>query len=448
MKDLLISINSNTLKLSYCGPEGCGGIASDVSKDVLSGSKILDKERFTKDLIELSHEIVPKGKKPDGLSYLISPEDAFVFFVTVNKNDGEKEEQIISGIKDKVEVSLDELYFSYTKIAPFVYQFIGASKDYIEDLLEVSNLWGVPVKAIVPWVLLLPKTLKDNDPAIFVAKINERHVVSLSELNGIYFASSYDEEKDEAELKELVQTLSVYNRKKPIKRIYTLDSDIRLEDGYDTLPVFADTESNFPEGFEVHELYLHVLKTNSDILRSQTNILNLLPLPEPSTASKMVVPAAAAVFVISLLVGSYFLFFNEPPEDPSSVAGIQSDPVNETVISENEVIQEVEENEIEEVQEVQKEDMEIRIENAAGINGAAGRTQALLEGAGYTVVSIDTADNIRETTQILIDEQLDVLRESLEEDLGELYPDVVFDILDEPEVEYNVLIFLGRNIEI
>lgn len=446
MRDLLISINSNNLKISYCGPEGCGGISSEISKEIVKDTKILDKERFTEDLISLSNEILPKGKKPDGLNFLLSPEDAYVSFITVNKNDGELEEQIMSSIKEKIDVSIDDLYFSYSKIAPFVYQFVGISKDYMEDLMEVATLWGIPINAVIPWVLLLPKTLQDADPAIFVANIEDKHVVSLSELNGIYFASSYDKQKTSAELEELVKTLSVYNRKSPIKRIFTLNSSISLDNDYETLPVFKGEEKYLSEGFEVHELYLHILQNNRDLLTSCINLLNLLPLPEPSTLSTVMVPAALSILLVSVLFGGYLLFFQKSETDIESVAGVASgeiETIEQTTPVENPEPEESQSSE--ESQELVKSDLEIRVENAAGINGAAGRTQALLEESGYTVVSIDTAENMRETTQILISQEKQAFRDVLLEDLGENYPEAVTDILEDPEASYDVLILLGRN---
>ncbi|MBD3366223.1 hypothetical protein GF360_02640 [candidate division WWE3 bacterium] len=459
MRDLLISLNSNNLKLSYCGPEGCGGIVSEISSEVVDDTKILDKERFTEDLIALSHEVLPKGKKPDGVSYLISPDDVYISFVTVNKGNGDPDEQVIAAIKEKIDTPLEDLYFSYSKIAPFVYQFVAVSKEYIEDLLEVSNLWGVPVKGVVPWVSLLPKTLHDADPAIFVATQDEKYVVSLSELNGVYFASSYDEEKSSEELAELVKTLSVYNRKSPIRRIFTLNSDLGLDEDYEVLPVL-NGDSLLSEGFEVHELYLHILQNNPALLNSQVNLLNLLPLPEPANRSKVLVPAGAAVLLVGLLVGSYFLFsdklgLGQPTEDVAGAASEVVEVQESTASNDNggsdggghsdgERHSELDS----ESADLNKQDLSIRIENAAGINGAAGRTQGLLEEAGYTIHSIDTAENMRETTEILISPDFDAFRDTLVEDLGEQYPEAVVDVLEDSEAEYNVLILLGKNIEI
>ena len=446
MRELLVSINSNNLKISYCGPEGCGGISSEISPEIVKGSQILDKERLTKDLVSLSNEILPKGKKPDGLNFLIGPEDFHVFFVSVNKNDGDLDEQVISSVKAKLEVPLDDLYFSYTKIAPFVYQFVGVSQKYLDDLLDISNLWGVPTNAIVPWVSLLPKTLKDTDPAIFVASVEDKYVVSLSELNGIYFAQSYDAPQNPKELEKLVNALSVYNRKKPIKRIFTLNFSLKLKNGYDVLPVLDGGKTLLTEGFEIHELYLHILQENREILSSKINLLNSLPLPEPTTKSNALVPITAAIFLVGLLVGGYFLFFNKPQDSKEIIAGVSSevgDLVVESTASEETTV-----NSLQDAKELDKEQLVIRIENAAGITGAAGRTQDLLEEVGYSVASIDTADNMREITQILIKGDFSDYNESLLKDLGDSFPEVLTDVLEDSDVDYNVLILIGKNAEI
>jgi len=447
MRELLVSINSNNLKISYCGPEGCGGISSEISSKIVKGSQILDKERLTQDLISLSNEILPPGKKPEGLNFLIGPEDFHAFFVTVNKNDGDLDEQIISSVKSKLELPLEDLYFSYTKIAPFIYQFIGVSQNYLDDLLDICNLWGVPVKSIVPWVSLLPKTLLDTDPAIFVANVEDKYVVSLSELNGVYFAHSYDEPKDSKELEELVKTLSVYNRKKPISRIFTLNSALNLENGYEVLPVLDSGETYLTEGFEVHELFLHVLQENRDVLGSKINLLNLLPLPEPTQKPAILVPVTVSIFLVGLLVGGYFLFFNNPEDSQQTVAGVSSEVSGDTVESTSSEVSAITSEETA-VTELDKSKLVIRIENAAGITGAAGRTQDLLKEIGYSVDSVDTAENMRETTQVLIREDFKGYKDTLLLDLGDAFPEVLTDVLEEVEADYNVLILIGKNAEI
>lgn len=447
MRDLLISLNSNTLKLTYCGPEGCGGITSEISPEIASDSEVLDAEAFTQKLVELSSEILPKKRKPEGIHFLAGPGDIHLAFITVEKNGKPTEEQIIEGIKSKIEVPLEDLYFSYSKIAPFVYQFVAIEKEKMERLLEVSTLWGVPVKSVVPWVSLLPKTLKSTEPAIFLAEVGENQVVALSELNGIYFAETYEESRETSELEALVRTLSVYKRKKPIDKIYTLNTGFSVGTDYTVLPMLSDEEGRLlPEGFEEHELFLKVVSENSDLLQTQVNLLNLLPLPEPSKVSGALVPAGVFMLVLSLLVGGYFLFFEGGASEVPLGAGQEVlSEVSETTAStpsEEEVSAQAG---VEVAEDLNKEDLSVRIENGAGINGAAGRTQALLEEAGYTVDSIDTADNMYETTQILISEEMTEYRDILKEDLGEDYPEAVVDVLEDSDADYDALIILGKN---
>jgi len=303
----------------------------------------------------------------------------------------------------------------------------------------------------VPWVLLLPKTLHDTDPAIFISEVDDKYVVSLSELNGVYFTSSYDEERTSDELKELVKTLSVYNRKAPIKRIFTLNSRIDMEEHYKVLPVLANGDNQLAEGFEVHELYLKVLEHHPDVLNSQVNLLNLLPLPEPADKTKVLVPAAAAMFIISLFVGGYFLIFQGESMEQDNVAGVESE-VEETVVestpSQGSGSDEENTETSTQSSDIVKKDLVIRVENASGINRAASRTQDLLEDIGYTIDSIDTADNMRETTEVLIKDSMEPYRENLVKDLADDFPNLITDVLDDSEADYDVLILLGKNTEI
>jgi hypothetical protein len=448
MKDLLISLDSNILKVSYCGPEGCAGFSQKITAEIVQDSQILDVEKFTEKLIELSSSLLPIKNKPDALSFLVDPQDVILSFLTVSKSENSLEEQLVEAAVSKIETPLEDLYFNYTKIAPFVYQFIGIRRTYMDSLLEVANLWGVPVRSVIPWVMLLPKTLKDSAPAIFIGAFEGRHTVALSELNGIYFASTYEEEKTDKELTDLVKQLSLYNRSTPIKNVYTVNSAFSIGGQYQVHPILEEESYFGEEGFEVHDLVLKVMKQMPDLLNSQVNMLGLLPLPEVRNKSKALVPMSIAV-LLALLTGGYFIFRGN---SGSSVALV---PTSSEVLSEASVVpaesipEETPVTEETNGKVYTKDDLVIRVENATEVNGAAGRTQELLEGLGFKVESIGTAPNQLEQTQVLVTEKMMDLKDVIKEALSEDIPVGVVDVLDEldPNGEYshNVLIRLGKD---
>jgi len=55
---------------------------------------------------------------------------------------------------------------------------------------------------------------------------------------------------------------------------------------------------------------------------------------------------------------------------------------------------------------------------------------------------------MREITQILIKDNFSDYKDVLLEDLGDYFPEALIDSLEESDVEYNVLILIGKDSEI
>ena len=179
MSNLLVSLNENTLKVSCFNSLGFKTKSVEVSKDVANDAAILDTPAFAQAVLESAKELLPPKDKDTVLNFLVEPEDIILKFILVNKKDGDVTEQILAEIKLKLDgVALDGLYFSYVKIAPFVYQFVGVRKEVLEKHLEVSNLTGIPVQSVMPWVSLLPKFANSGVSSIFVVKNYEKQEIS------------------------------------------------------------------------------------------------------------------------------------------------------------------------------------------------------------------------------------------------------------------------------
>ncbi len=462
MNDLLISLYADTLKITYCNKVGCAGLTASLDDSLVSGSRILDIEGFTSKLIETSAPLLASAKKPRTLSFILEPEDVFLEFLTVKKDaDVSVADQLESAVASKLEAPLEDFYYSYRRIAPFLYQFVAIEKTHMDSLLSVSSLWGVPLRMITPWPLLLPKSLSGRDPAVFVVKSDSRYVVALSELNGVYFSSVYATETTPAELNALISRLCVYNRGTPIRRVYVYGfAPVGWED-FEVLSIpVLDRESHFVDSeYPLHDLVRYVFADMVDLEHSQVNLLTALPLPE-KIPSKL--PAVAmSVFVGTALIGALaFYKFGAVSSKSANVLGnadVQesSQAISDAPVSQGQVAQDSGDFAESAPDMPTKDAMHIRVENACGVNGAAGRTKALLEDAGYDVVEIDTALNRLEVSQLLLAPELMPLKDDLLKVLGDSVPIEVIDELDDlssgPDVgsdespAYNVLIRLGKN---
>lgn len=446
MSNIVVSLNNNLLRVSYYGTEGFGGASLELSKDVAKDTHILDIEGFMEPLKSLISQVVPVGVKSHvKLNFLVEPEDVILEFATVSKNGEDVSSQVLSVIQSKLPKGtvLENLYFSYKKIAPFVYQFVGVDKDAIEHYLEISTKLGYELGCISPWVLLLPKLVNDNQPSIFISNADGRQVVVLSELNGVYFTGVYEKEKTQKELEGLVQQLSVYKRTVPITTIYTVNcGSFTLDPSYKVLPLEVATQVEAPDDFEVHLLFNEVFGAKVELLASSANLLTLLPVPVVEKPKVPVVPIGISVAVLLVGVAGYFVVYRGVLAPKASSAGDLAMDVEEAVV----LSESAESTPSEEVPVVlSREGLSIRVENGSGITGAAGKLRDRLVALGYDVVAIGDAEiSNREITLLNFKEGKKTYENLLSEDMREDYELEVADTLEET-ADYDVRIVVGLN---
>lgn len=447
MTDLLVSLSSNVLKVTYQKKDGFGGFSSEIPNSIVKKSEILDTQKFAESLNNLCLESAPEVLKNASISFLVDPDDVFLYFVSVNKNSGDIEDQMISSVKSKLPsgLGMEDLFFSYQKISPFIYQFVAIKKEELEKLLDISNALGMSLKSVVPWVLLLPKLVNDNKPSIFISKTPDgKQSVALSELGGIYFAQTYDQEKSQQELESLVQQLSVYNRSAPISKIYTVNYGvITLGDNYEVLPLDVSGDSAENEGYETHLLYSEVLSRSPELLSCQFNLLNLLPVPVEQKTGLKVAQTAAIVgpMVAVMLVGGFLFLKNREPVENGNVLSEVSESTQSEVVETPQPV-EVEE---EPKAELKKEDLKIRVENGTNVAGLAGKTRDFLNGLEYDVLSVGDSDlGDQEKTTLSFKESKKDYEPLLSDDVKDEYSTQVEFDLDEGS-EYDVLITVGSS---
>lgn len=435
MVQVIYSLSSSTLKLSTA-----------INGQLLTVSQQL--ESFEPDYIQatatqLLEKVLPAGKKHAELVCIVEPSDTYLNFVIINKGRGNLEEQIISETKEKlVGINLEDVYFSYQKLAPFVYQTIAISKERVDSYLSVANMLGIPLKAILPWVLLLPKFVNSSAPMIFVSKDGAKQVVALSELGGLFFVGTYEHEKTNEELQKLVEDLSVYKRSDdPITKIYTFNYDnFTLETKYELIKLntpLLDLEEYVD--FEKHALVRDALIQKSDLLESYLNLLNMLPVPEVQKKNTAIY-VGSGLAVALLLVGGFFVW---KASDTSTLD--QADVLSQ----ETSVVEQPEEKPEATVEtELKSSDLKIRVENGSKISGMASKTQGILEDLGYVVDSIgDASVSGNSATFIKFKSDKEQYQDLLLKDLENKIDPVATSDLSSDE-NYDVLIILGTDLSL
>ena len=463
MQDLIISINKNILKISTVDKEAILNTASiELPSEVVDSTRVINPSGFAGILDNIIPQVTSLGKNKLGLNFIMEPEDVFLRYVTVSKNGSDISDQILAEIKEKnPEINLENLYFSYKKMAPFVYQFVAVRKDVLENYLEISNVSSIELRSVIPWVLGLPKYENVNDPAIFVCKIGSTQVVALSELNGVFFAGSYSKEKTSEELESLVKDLSFYKRSTPIKCIYTLNYDSFSMSDYETrqikCPEFNSSDP-VPEGFELNTIINFLLDSDPELVNNQINVLNLLPLPVVQSKRSVAVIAGSVVGALLLVVGIYFGVTSLGSREGVSVDQLAQENTQET----SQVLSESSENADQELSpdtsetdqnnpnlEVKKANLKIKVMNGAGIGGIAGKTKDFLNELGYTALVATNADSKVESTILDFKPSMIGDYESIVvEDLKESFPQVEVKQDLSEDGDYDLIITVGISSEL
>ncbi len=439
MQEISLSLNNNVLKLTVLHKGAYKKISAHVPSDICEGSKILDQDGFNKLLNDHLNELVTT-RSNCSLTYIVEPQNIFLGFVVVSKTDGDNDTQVISQVKQRLGDDTDKFYLVYQKIAPFIYQYIGIDRDFVEQIMQAATYCQLSLTSIVPWVLLLPKYNQTSAPVIYITKNDGLYVVALSELSGVFFTSVYNKQKSLDEIQSIVKDLSFYKRpRNPINRVYTFNypefSDVSKEFSVESISVPGVEEQEMQE-YETHLFVRYMINTQPDTMASYINLLNIVPLPVV-VKSRPLVYVGAAMVMLLFIAGGGFIYLNRYSEGEKAVVLSEStmepapiapvvEPIKEPVMP-----------------NVEKKDITLRVENGAGIAGIAGKTQTLLESMGYKVASIGNSEQTEiEKTRLIYKKSKVAYKDLLINDLSSKFDLEVSDTLDET-LEYDVLVIVG-----
>jgi len=460
MPNVVLSAVGNILKVSFIDDAGLKEASIELQPEIFQDDKIIDTKKFAEAAGGLLLSIDDKYKKRTVLNFLVSPEDVILKFVTVNKRDGEADTQILSELAKVLEgVKLEELYYSHSKIAPFVYQFIGIRKEILEKYVEIANFMQLPLNSAIPWILLLPRYVNVNEPSIFICEFDGHDVVAASELNGVFYVDVADRksrEKTTKELQKMIEEASVYKKTTPITKVFLLGNEtLNLGSDFEvTKLIVPNGNLENAKGYELHLLYHYMLDLTRDTVESQTNLLNLLPVPVVYKKSPVGVYVASSLGVL-LLVGGIVggLMFlktrnvpqgNQVAQNTKPATAVLSETtanVGQTAPSQNPITEEKK-------PELKREDLKIRIENGANITGIAAKTRDLLQKLGYTVTGVGNADVVgRQNTLLKFKKDKTDYKEMVLKDMEKNYLDIV--VQDDLDVKsaHDLLIVIGTNVK-
>lgn len=444
MDGYFVHLNSSTLRVGfYNGVETPKFAAEDLLPTAVSLSKIIDPVEFSKEFSRVLAQHLGDKLPKLPLYFVLEPEVTELFLLTGNKNGGNDQESLEKQIKDKlVDKKMEDFYYTYYKIAPFIYQFVGIKRDYLNAILETGNILGLEINAILPWGLILAKTNHDVS-SMFVFPNNGVNCVVFSELTGVTFAEKFEGKASLEELKDLFWKLSVYNNKKSELNTYTF---ARLKSALGPHPLLVLEEGNLENNFEEIDLVQKTLEKNVSVIDSQANLLKILPVLQVEESKKVPAVMIATVLSIVLVAGltlQLTVGFNNilgkgtSDQTQNVLANQDQTPAGSTESAKQE------EAKVPQKKEVKRADLKIRVENGNGITGSAGKLKTYLEGFGYNVLEPGNSDRSDYAkTQIKLPKELEDYRDLLTNDLKTNYSVEIVSVDSKP-ANYDVLIIAG-----
>jgi hypothetical protein len=456
MSDLIISLNSNTLKVTHITNKGeFRGITRQVPEMLCSDSVILDSVKFAEFLDGLLTEFVSSKRGGYKLNFLVESENMYSELIELSNTVDENldSDVVVEQAKKQLEgVDINELYFTHNRLAPFMRHFLGIKKVDLEKYIEIAEILKMELRSVLPWAFMLPKYVNALEPALFITLNDNETVFTLSELNNVYFSKVFNKRFKPSELEAYIHDLVKYERTENTKRVYVLGKEtVKAKDGFEIIKISLPNSSlDETTGFEKHLLSHYMLDFSENLLSSSINVLNLFPLPTVVRHNSTLVYAGSATAVLLLLAGVIYggmrlkNTFNAP-------IAINNNVVQETpAVAGVETVQEVpkvEEPKVEEAKPLDKKELSIMVENGAGITGLANKTKVVLEKLGYTVYDTDTADITgRENTLLKFKKDSLVYKDILKEDLKDKYLDIVVEDDLAADAKYDLLIIVGSKV--
>lgn len=335
---------------------------------------------------------------------------------------------------------LDSMYYSFQRIAPFVYQFLGIKKGYLENITSLANVLNLPLWNIIPWPLLLAKTNSDVS-SIYLYKKGVAYTSVFSNLSGTTNISQHKELPSDSELKKLFKAENLYDNKDSDPIIYILPNELGKELISDhSKHAVVHVSLNQP-GFEEIELVNWGLSELPSSAMANINLLSLVPTPEIVAKRPVVkyVMATAGLFLCTGLL-LHVVTSNRVSQntklDQSNVLSEETKKIDEspqTTQSQTEVEEKV----------IKRSDLSIQVLNGNGVAGSAAKVQVYLEGFGYKINDLDNAEKSDfEKTLIRVKKESDTYKDLLVNDMKTNY-DVEFAADLPDDAKYDAIITVG-----
>jgi hypothetical protein len=466
MSDLIISLNSNVVKITHITNKGeFRGITRQIPDVICTDSVILDSLKFSEFLDGLLNEFLSSKRSGYKLNFLVESENIYSELIELKNGVSEDldSDAVVEQAKHQLEsVDINELYFSHNRLAPFMRHFIGIKKVDLEKYMEIATYLKMELKSVVPWAFLLPKYANALEPSLFITLNDGETVFTLSELSNDYFSKVFNKRFKPAELDAYIHDLVKYERTENTKKVYILGKEtVKPKDGFEIIKIdLPNSTLDETVGFEKHLLSHYMLDFSDNLLSSSVNLLNLFPLPTTVRNNPALTYGGPAIAILILLAGVIYGGFklnksnngqlannNETP----SVAGVKNDhsqPVESSTSPSNTIQTEQPKTETKVAEKVlERKELKIMIENGAGIAGLAGKSKTFLEKLGYIIYDIgDSAVTGREATTLKFKKSKIEYKDLVTTDMKEKYTSIVVEEDLAEDSKYDLLIIVGSKV--
>lgn len=440
---IIVELNRNRLRVLSSSLEK-REVELDLS--VVNDTKVLALDTFVPALKELIKTLKPK---PNKVVFLIEEKDIYDRFFVVRGDDLDPASTLKTAASAFVGGSLDDLYYIFQKVSPFVYQFVGAKKDMIDSFDQIASKLNLRLEGILPTSFIFSKFVGVYDPFFFLFRGSEDSTLVASEYGGVYFSGTYAVSSElNTKMSSLIHELSSFNREKPVTEVYFSGEEIKIDEKFNLRKLDIPFPGS-PEDFKGYErlIIAHsvVNKVYEEVLGAYFNLKNftskaLVKPDKPNALVKYVAPALVMAGVTLAAILGFNYFSNRQAAITPEVDGIsESSPSQQAKVPETKEATPASTPKV-----LDRSLVKVRIENGAGVAGVAGKAQTFVEKLGYKVVEVGNAPSFDfEQTVISVKESKKEYLEQLKTDLGTSYSVKVGPPVSDSK-NYDVLVTIGK----
>lgn len=434
---VFVEVNRNSLRILTPSLEKKD---IQVSREVVNDSKIISVDDLSKTLKEGLKELKSKASR---VIFLIEEKDIFDRFFVVRNDEVDIETNLHHQAATYVGRPLDNLACVFQKVSPFVYQFVGVDKEILAAYSTLASKAGLKLEGLIPISFIFSKFIGSFDPFFFIFKGVDEATLIASEYGGVYYSGTYSTTSEiNRKVSSLISELSSFNRESPVKDVYYLGDEVKIDGSFNLKSVHVPEDYAFEGmvGFERLALAIAVTSKDPEFLDSYFNLKTFLNAKSSKKgSSSMPKLAVPAVVLLSIALGAFLIYSSKNANKPAN-----NDANNVKESTSSATVPEAPKESTKSAQPLNKASLKIRVENGSGTAGVAGKARDFLTPKGYTISEVGNAASAdyAETNIQIKDSKKEYLNVLLD-DLKSNYTTKVGNPLAE-STSYDVLIIVGK----